>query len=498
MNDPKGVGKGIHPGRVVWVHDPDATDWDGTTGYWRDNGNTDPVVVDEMMSKAVRWLTGENTDAAAWDAIFKHFNETRGNGPNGYVAGEKIAIKLNFVATGSPDANGYQTRYLEYNGNAKEMIHALLEQLIDVAGVPQADISIGDPTNMFSGEFYDYLHVDYPDVHYMTKIPLPGRETVQFSTAEMNWSHPDAAGKAQDYFTRYYAEAKYFINSAIFKAHWAGITQCAKNHYGSMTRRPDATAPENGGYFAMHDSLAYLEPNDHSYRALVDLMGHEDGGGKTVLYLQDALWGGYGWGGVCPPQIFRSAPFNGDYPSSILMSQDPVAIDSVGFDLWWEEDKVSWNYIPFSTSGREHFPHLAGGCDYLQEGAEADNPPSGTFYDPEGDGTRLASLGVHEHRNADGLYSRNLGRDEGIELITESPVPPVAVTGRHVFYNNSAFDGNDPAANASDDAAVATDKAPLAGDVVTATFANYTSYGLGINGVMVDISNMPGSPAAAG
>jgi len=27
--NPVGTGRGIHPGRVVWVHDPDATDWDG-------------------------------------------------------------------------------------------------------------------------------------------------------------------------------------------------------------------------------------------------------------------------------------------------------------------------------------------------------------------------------------------------------------------------------------------------------------------------------------
>ena len=29
VNDPIGEPKGCNPGRVVWVHDPDATDWDG-------------------------------------------------------------------------------------------------------------------------------------------------------------------------------------------------------------------------------------------------------------------------------------------------------------------------------------------------------------------------------------------------------------------------------------------------------------------------------------
>jgi len=66
------------------------------------------------------------------------------------------------------------------------------------------------------------------------------------------------------------------------------------------------------------------------------------------------------------------------------------------------------------------------------------------------------------------------------------------VVGRHLFYNNSAFDGNDPAASAADDAAIATDKQALrVGDV--ATFANYTSYGPGINGVMIDVAGATGA-----
>ena len=28
-NDPIGVAQGVHPGRVVWIHDPNATDWAG-------------------------------------------------------------------------------------------------------------------------------------------------------------------------------------------------------------------------------------------------------------------------------------------------------------------------------------------------------------------------------------------------------------------------------------------------------------------------------------
>jgi len=63
------------------------------------------------------------------------------------------------------------------------------------------------------------------------------------------------------------------------------------------------------------------------------------------------------------------------------------------------------------------------------------------------------------------------------------------VAGRWVFYNNSAWDQNDPLPNADDDNAVATDKqALLPGQ--TATPANITTYSRGINGIMVDIAGL--------
>jgi hypothetical protein len=75
-------------------------------------------------------------------------------------------------------------------------------------------------------------------------------------------------------------------------------------------------------------------------------------------------------------------------------------------------------------------------------------------------------------------------------------VTPSTIVSRHLFYNNSSFDGNSAAANASDDNAIATDKsALLIGQ--KATFQNYSSYSGGINGVMVDFDNLSGTPTAS-
>lgn len=74
--------------------------------------------------------------------------------------------------------------------------------------------------------------------------------------------------------------------------------------------------------------------------------------------------------------------------------------------------------------------------------------------------------------------------------LSGDPIEPIA----HVFYNNSAWDGNNPGADSNDDHAIATDKAALRPGGV-ASFANYTSYSRGINGVMIDLA-LNGAPAA--
>lgn len=64
------------------------------------------------------------------------------------------------------------------------------------------------------------------------------------------------------------------------------------------------------------------------------------------------------------------------------------------------------------------------------------------------------------------------------------------VVGRHVFYNDSAFDAT------SDAAAIATDKQPLLPGQ-TATFDHYTSFSKGINGLIIDVDGLA-NPGAVG
>ncbi len=144
-----------------------------------------------------------------------------------------------------------------------------------------------------------------------------------------------------------------------------------------------------------------------TYNALVDVMGHKELGEKTLLFVIDALYNtAYQNTQITADYKLNMPPFNGDWMSSLFMSFDGVAIESVGLDFLHNEPGPAGEYV-------------VGNVDnYLHEAAKANDPPSGTIYDPEGDGTGLMSLGVHEHWNdaVNKQYSRNLGENKGIEL----------------------------------------------------------------------------------
>jgi subtilisin-like proprotein convertase family protein len=181
---------------------------------------------------------------------------------------------------------------------------------------------------------------------------------------------------------------------------------------------------------------------------------------------------------------------------------DALLIDDLDVELTimhtWDEDLEVFLRGPDNTR-IELFTDVGGSdFDFIDTvlDDEADTPiNSGTApftgrFRPEG------SLAGFDGKSARGTWTLEVTDDESFDSgVLESWSITIArratsVVGRHVFYNHSAFDGNDPAANAADDAAIAPDKvALLPGE--TATFANYSSCSRGVNGIMVDVGNLP-------
>ena len=193
----------------------------------------------------------------------------------------------------------------------------------------------------------------------------------------------------------------------LFRSHSYGITLCGKNHFGSFINGNAMRPPEGAN---LHQWLTKNEMG--IYSPLVDLMANYQLGEKTMLYMLDALICATSEGASITGENskWQQTPFNGDYTSSIFISQDPVAIDSVGADFLINEPTVTNN-----NGALRDNPTVE---NYLHEAGLVGNSPSGTIY-TDGNGNIVENLGVHEHWNnsIDKQYSRNLGKSEGIELI---------------------------------------------------------------------------------
>lgn len=288
-------------------------------------------------------------------------------------------------------------------GNEKSLGNAL-----KYCGIPRNELFI--TTKLYSPsrgyelarsaieESLDSLQTD-KGVHFV------GRNNgIADENAPINWSY-QFSGKV-NYLPTCVTETTYVINLANLKGHSYGITLCGKNHFGSFINNNALRPPEGAN---LHGWLTKSEMG--IYSPLVDLMANSELGGKTVLYMLDAI--------ICAPSEgasiteknskWQQAPFNNDYTSSIFVSQDPVAIDSVGADFLNNEPTITENNSAAKDVTNENYLHEAG---------LVSNAPSGITY-TDGNGHIVTNLGVHEHWNNsdEKLYSRNLGKNEGIEFI---------------------------------------------------------------------------------
>ena len=393
QHEPYGTGIGAMPGRVVWAYDPDSVDWDGN-GCWWELAHFDETAILKMVNGSIASLGGEENARDGWSALFSYRN-----GGQGYQAGEKIAIKANINGSAVYDDDTSGETKMSYTNPV--LLKALLTSLVKEAGVATEDITVYDVSRLFP----DYM------VELCTKGELNGVRFVDRDTgvadenAPIVWSH-SFSGKV-NYLPTCVTEATYLINLANLKGHSYGITLCGKNHFGSFINGNAMRPPEGAN---LHQWLTRNEMG--IYSPLVDLMANADLGGKTVLYMLDAL--------ICAPSEgasitgnnsrWQQAPFNGNYTSSVFVSQDPVAIDSVGADFLMNEPTVTENNGALRSD-----PTVE---NYLHEAGLVGNAPSGTSY-TDSQGHTVTNLGVHEHwcNSTEKLYSRNLGKSEGIELI---------------------------------------------------------------------------------
>jgi hypothetical protein len=437
-NQPFGEAKGINPGRVVWIWNPDATNEKfehnnfDNYDWFVSPQNNNPEVIAKMFRDGVMKLTGEKDVKKAWDAMFRYFNEKKMSIKKGYTKGEKIFIKINqgqsrWLLSQADKDNGFAIPRTIQRGQERIKVSLiptetgpyavleLLRELVNEAGADQADISVGDPMCPIWAHNYDVWVKEFPNVKYLDKFSTKYGRTLTKITENplVYYSDKTINDKLYDVIEN----ADYMITMAVMKSHGAaGISLTAKSNFGNIGR---ATAGHlHYSHVANRREGVPSNTGYHKYRVFVDLMGSKYLGQNTLFWFIEDLFGG-GASEVKGPVKYFMPPFNNDWCNSMFMSLDPVAIESVGYDFL----RAEWDGVhkhDAVNNDWEAMPNAFGVDDYLHQAADPANWPQGIVYDPDNSGKPLPVLGVHEHWNnpVDKQYSRNLGTGNGIELVS--------------------------------------------------------------------------------
>ena len=369
-NTPLGIGKGICPGRVAWVHSPGVAQWDGRTGLWVEDRWNNQEKADAMVREAVLQLTGAPTVKKAWKALFRHFNKEHGRGNRGYKKGEMIAVKLNM--------NNAITHHDTIELNSSPFVTlALVRSLVRDGGVRQQDLVLCEPSRAITDSIYNKVHREFPRVVFIDNIGGEGRQKCEYYPEQITYSTDN--GKMARGLAKCIVDADYLINSALLKTHTGpGVTLTAKNWYGATDI---SLMWRNNAHNNISADKRHGKPG---YKTFVDFIAHKDLGQKCMLFLIDGTYGSRDVNGAPAPK-WQKEPFNGDWACSLIVSQDELACDAVGMDILigeWPEFG-SLNY-----------------CDeYLREAAMIPNPVSGTVYQQDGK-PLTAPLGLMEHWNS--------------------------------------------------------------------------------------------------
>ena len=400
-NKPFGEAKGIYPGRVTWTRDSLVACWNGKEGCWWDNGNIDQNRLEAMYDKSLCALSGASSVKKAWQNIFRYYNEQNGRGRRGYKKRETIVIKINLNNTYDTDDHDNDI------DQSPQATIALLRQLTAKAGIPQECITIYDATigwkkRAIPDRIYKPAHRLFPRVKWMSATGSQGVDSAHWVKDAITYTDPSVM--LGTVLPQAVTDASYLINIALLKGHEiSGVTLCAKNHFGSI--------PFPARMHSTH-TVSQMTGAEGDYSAYVDLMGCPNLGKKTLLYIVDGIYGMQTNVGAPRADRDRWKMFGNQWSASYFMSLDPVAIECVCMDFLFAEfgGELGFSGAPQFKKGSSQ------NCDnYLKEAAKGWNAKFGDY---RPNGIKTGSLGVFEHWNnsCDKQYSRNLGKDDGIEL----------------------------------------------------------------------------------
>lgn len=288
--------KNAKSSRIVSVFHPAAS----AAGKGLDNADLDQEAVRQMVHAGILAFTGEKDLKKAWRKIIPD-------------PGKKVAIKINC------QIQGVYTK--------AKVVQPLVEGLI-VSGVPADNIIIYDKTaNAFDlagfipnngagvkvGKVSDFGGYSRFMFHRLANLLTGGYES-------SFWNYLAKTGRESNFGSvRSLAwlalrgrkplwDCEYLINVPVLKAldGYSGISMSMKNHYGTIAN-PSEHHADMMDYIPFINSLPEIR-------------------NKTRLIVLDAIFGEYKWiNGRDQKYVVRV--------NKVLMSDDPVAIDTIGWNM---------------------------------------------------------------------------------------------------------------------------------------------------------------------
>ena len=310
--------------RVVRIHDKNATlpwdyqansPWDHTVEPNPEKGILEKIkeryfdyinenVVAEMLERGLKELTEAHSVYESWKLLLPGFSVT-----------DRVTIKLNLNnATYNPALTNNRM------DQTMPLVNSILDHLVKVMSIPEKQITLLDAKRWVHPVIIKG-RCKFPDVQWVDSTATDRwdpSESVIFSKQS-----PKPGG--QFWMPRAYTQAEHIINLCLMKNHGCGITGAMKNHFGSIP------SPK-----FLHEGLGFK-----SY--ISDLCNTKSIKEKVRINIADALFANW-HNNVWAPRPWNTFPEQS--PNSILLSTDPVALDSVMLDHITREIETQGDNAP--------------------------------------------------------------------------------------------------------------------------------------------------------
>jgi len=270
----------------------------------------DEKKLSQMLAEGVKQFTSEKDLKRAWLEILTN-----------YQKGDKIAIKPNF---------NYINHGYKHTITSPQLINTVVSHLVEQVNVRPEEIYIYDLCKKIHAKIVRD-RINYP-INYIER--LDGRSLsdkirlrLYYGLAspdlnvpiEMRETIRDKDGKSVTcYIPKVVSQAEHIINMPLLTNHiFISNSGALKNHYGTVRFSNLNLYPEVLHGQVLNKSVVDLNRNLHIRN-------------KTKIIVADGLFGVFDrgddmeGGGKKPWRII-----NNDFPKSIFISKDPVAIDSV-------------------------------------------------------------------------------------------------------------------------------------------------------------------------